>query len=104
MEAPAPDACTDMAQIRAGIDALDREVIALLGQRFRYVLAAAKFKTSATAVRAPERFRAMLAQRREWALEEGLAPDAIEKMYSDLVSHFIAEEMRHWKIGGAPLK
>jgi isochorismate pyruvate lyase len=38
----------------------------------------------------------MLATRREWAEAEGLSPDAIEKMYSDLVNHFIAEEMKHW--------
>jgi isochorismate pyruvate lyase len=38
----------------------------------------------------------MLLTRREWAEVEGLNPDAIEKMYSDLVNHFIAEEMKHW--------
>jgi isochorismate pyruvate lyase len=38
----------------------------------------------------------MLATRRQWAEAEGLSPDAIEKMYSDLVKHFIAEEMKHW--------
>lgn len=91
-----PSECTDMEDIRCEIDALDRAVIKLLGKRFRYVLAASKFKTSATSVRAPERFKAMLATRREWAESEGLSPDAIEKMYSDLVSHFIAEEMKHW--------
>jgi isochorismate pyruvate lyase len=55
-----------------------------------------KFKTSATSVPAPERFKAMLATRREWAEVEGLSPDAIEKLYSGLENHFIAEEMKHW--------
>lgn len=71
-------------------------MIALLGKRFRYVLAAAKFKTSAASVRAPERFAAMLRQRRAWAQAQGLNPDAIEKLYRDLVAHFIEEELRHW--------
>lgn len=97
MEILPPETCQDMAQIRAGIDTLDREVIALLGRRFQYVLAAAKFKTTAGAVRAPERFQAMLAQRRTWAAEEGLDPDAVEKLYRDLVEHFIAEEMKRWQ-------
>lgn len=66
------------------------------GRRFAYVKAASKFKTNETAVRAPERFQAMLNQRRVWAEEEGLNPDAIEKMYQDLVSHFIDEEMKYW--------
>lgn len=50
-----------------------------------------------TNVRAPERFQAMLKQRRIWAEEEGLNADAIEKMYQDLVNHFIDEEMKHWQ-------
>ena len=66
-------------------------------KRFRYVLAAAKFKTSTASVRAPERFAALLQQRRVWAQEQGLNPDAIEKLYRDLVTHFIEEELRHWR-------
>jgi isochorismate pyruvate lyase len=89
--------CENMLDIRAEIDALDRQIVHLIGQRYEYVKAAAKFKTSETSVKAPERFKSMLLTRREWAIEEGLNPDAIEKMYSDLVKHFIDEEMKHWK-------
>lgn len=92
-----PDRCENMVDIRAEIDRLDRQVIALLGQRFTYVKAASKFKSSAASVKAPERFQAMLEQRRVWAEEEGLNADAIEKMYRDLVNHFIDEEMKHWQ-------
>lgn len=92
-----PADCNDMNDIRAEIDVMDRDIIAILGKRFEYVKAAAKFKTSATAVRAPERFAAMLEKRREWAVEEGLSPDAIEKLYRDLVNHFINEEMSQWQ-------
>ena len=92
-----PEQCESMVDIRAEIDRLDRQVVALLGQRFAYVKAASKFKTSETTVRAPERLQAMLQQRRVWAEAEGLNADVIEKMYQDLVNHFIDEEMRHWK-------
>ena len=91
-----PEECAGMEDIRREIDALDQAVIKLLGKRFQYVLAASKYKTSATSVRAPERFKTMLATRRQWAEAEGLSPDAIEQMYRDLVNHFIAEEMKHW--------
>ena len=91
-----PTECVNMEDIRGEIDALDQAVIKLLGTRFQYVLAASKFKTSATSVRAPERFMAMLATRREWAEAEGLSPDANEKMYSDRVNHVSAEAMKHW--------
>ena len=92
-----PEHCTNMDDIRVEIDNMDRDIIAILGKRFDYVKAASKFKTSQTAVRAPERFNSMLVQRREWAASEGLSPDAIEKMYRDLVNHFINEEMTKWQ-------
>ncbi len=92
-----PEECQNMTEIRSEIDSLDRQVIQLLGQRFAYVKAAAKFKTDATSVKAPERFQSMLQQRRIWAEVEGLNPDAIEKLYRDLVNHFIQEELQQWK-------
>jgi len=93
-----PENCSGMEDIRIEIDNMDRDIIAILGKRFEYVKAAAKFKTSETSVRAPDRFKAMLEQRRVWASAEGLSPDAIEKMYRDLVNHFIKEEMSKWQL------
>lgn len=92
-----PDDCQNMADIRTEIDQLDRQVIALLGERFAYVKAASKFKTSETDVKAPERVQAMLQQRRIWAEEAGLSADVIEKLYRDLVNYFIEEEIEHWQ-------
>ena len=77
-----PEQCRNMNEIRVEIDALDQEIIGLLGRRFGYVQAASNFKTNETSVRAPERFEAMLLQRRAWAQEVGLSADAIEKMLS----------------------
>lgn len=42
-------------------------------------------------------FKTMLEKRRQWAEHEGLSPDAIERMFSDLVNHFIEEEMQRWQ-------
>jgi isochorismate pyruvate lyase len=93
-----PEACSGMEDIRCEIDHLDRAVISLIGKRFKYVMAASKFKTTEASVRAPERFQAMLQKRREWAVSEDLNPDVIEKLYSDLVNHFINEEMKRWQL------
>ena len=96
-----PGDCQNMADIRQEIDAIDKQVITAWAERFEYVKAAAKFKTDATAVRAPERFAAMLVQRREWAQQQGLDPDVIEGIYRDLVQYFIREELQHWQQGPA---
>lgn len=38
--------CRDMRQVRAGIDAIDRELVMLLAKRSRYIEAAARIKTA----------------------------------------------------------
>ncbi|GGE55298.1 isochorismate pyruvate lyase [Pedobacter psychrotolerans] len=91
-----PESCQNIDEIRSAIDAIDLEVIQLIGKRFKYVKAASKFKLNEEAVKAPERFKNMLLQRRNWAGIEGLNPDVIEKVYRDLVNYFISEEIKNW--------
>jgi len=88
--------CADMQDIRAEIDRIDETIIMLLGERFGYVKAAAKFKKTTEDVSAPERFRAMLHQRRLWAKAQGLSEEMIEKLYRDLVEYFISRELTEW--------
>jgi isochorismate pyruvate lyase len=104
MQGKRPQECHTLSDIRAEIDRIDREIIRAIAGRKKYVIAAAAFKTSATEVAAPERFAAMLQARRKWAEDEGLNPDVIEKLYRDLVNHFIAEEHAHWARNVTPDK
>lgn len=94
---PPPEECASIEDVRRGIDALDREVVALIGDRARYVEAAAQFKTGESGVRAPERRRAMLEARRRWAEQEGLSPDVIEAVYETLISYFVHQEINRWR-------
>ncbi len=97
----APEACESIEDVREAIDGLDREILRLLGRRAGYVAAAAPFKTDQKGVRAPERQKAMAAKRREWAREEGLDPDFVERLYQYIVSHFVGREMDDWREGQA---
>lgn len=92
-----PSECIDIQDIRLEIDQIDKAIIELLGKRFEYVKAAAKFKKTDTDVKASERVKAMLSQRRLWAKEENLSEDVIEKMYRDLVEYFIGCELTNWE-------
>jgi isochorismate pyruvate lyase len=92
-----PEQCENIADIRTEIDRIDHDIVAALGERLKYVRAASQFKTSEASVRAVERVRSLLAQRRAWASEEGLDPEVVEKMYRDLLSFFIEAELNDWK-------
>ncbi|HXB69575.1 MAG TPA: isochorismate lyase [Candidatus Acidoferrales bacterium] len=94
---PTPSECRSLSQVREEIDHLDEQMVALLGKRAGYVNAAARFKTSETAVAAPERLAAMLARRRQWAEREGLDPDLIEDIFRRLVAWFIQRELEEWR-------
>ena len=94
-----PEDYSSLGEIRAEIDRIDRSIVQAIGERRRYVIAAAKFKRSAGDVSAPDRLAAMLKARRHWAGQEGVDPDVVEKLYRELVSHFIAEERAHWEAG-----
>lgn len=90
-----PEDCVDINDIRKEIDEIDRQIIAAIGNRYNYVKAAAKFKTSDASVKAPDRVKAMIEKRRSWATEEGLSPDIIETLFRELVNYFINEELHY---------
>jgi tRNA-Thr(GGU) m(6)t(6)A37 methyltransferase TsaA len=82
-----------LAEARAAIDAIDVEVIRLLGNRAGYVRQVTNFKKTLADVRAPERYAEVMRRRRELAEANGLNPDVIEGMYRLLVEYFIEEEI-----------
>lgn len=92
--------CRNIEDVREAIDTLDREIVGLIGKRSRYVQAASRFKTDEDSVRAPDRQKKMIENRRQWAIVEALDPDVIEKLYKDLVSYFVNREMDDWKNAG----
>ena len=92
-----PGQCANLDEIRAGMDAIDHEIVALIAERVAYVRAAARFKTSSANVAAPERVAAVLRTRREWAEAAGLDGLVIEGLYRELVAYSVAEEHKQWE-------
>ena len=45
-----PEQCQTMTDVRAGVDAVDRQVVALIARRFGYMDAAARLKPDRAAV------------------------------------------------------
>jgi isochorismate pyruvate lyase len=88
---PAAD-CTDMTQVRAAIDSLDTLIVSLLGERMRYIEAAARIKPERGAVRDEVRKAAVIAHAVKVADDRGFPPALAYRLYDMLVEGSIAHE------------
>ena len=89
----APDACSTMTDVRAGVDQTDRELIALLTRRFGYMDAAARIKPERGHVRDEPRKAQVIANARAAAEAAGLPGDVIASLWDQLVEASIAYEL-----------
>jgi isochorismate pyruvate lyase len=89
----APEACRTMAEVRHGVDRLDEEIVRLLGQRFRYMDAAARIKPVREAVRDEGRKAQVLANVARLAEQQGVPAAAAAALYERLVEASIAYEL-----------
>ncbi|MBB4152641.1 isochorismate pyruvate lyase [Sphingomonas jinjuensis] len=87
-----PD-CTTMAEVRAGVDQVDRELVTLLARRFAYMDAAARIKPVRGAVRDEDRKAQVIANAQAAAEAAGLPGDAIAALWEQLVETSIAYEL-----------
>lgn len=88
-----PESYTSMAQVRAGVDALDRQLVALLGQRFAHMRAAARIKPDRGVVRDEARKAQVIANARAEAEQLGLPADAVADLWERLVEASITYEL-----------
>jgi len=91
-----PENCSDLADIRHAIDALDQQIVDALGLRMQYVKAASAFKPDQPSIAAPERVAAMLPQRRQWAQNVGLDGEFVEGLFNQIIHWYIAEQTAYW--------
>jgi isochorismate pyruvate lyase len=91
-----PEACATMAEVRHGVDRLDEEIVRLIGERFRYMDAAARIKPERGAVRDEGRKAQVLANVARLAREHGVPEAAATELYERLVEASIAYELERF--------
>ncbi len=91
-----PEDCRDMAEVRAGVDALDERIVALIGERFRYMDAAARIKTERETVRDEERKAEVLANVARHAAAAGVPADVAASLWERLIEASIAYELERF--------
>jgi len=85
-----------MAEVRAGVDDVDRQVVALLQRRFGYMDAAARIKPDRSAVRDEWRKADVLAKVDKSAAELGVDRRLMARIYEDLIETSIAHEFEEY--------
>lgn len=88
----APDRCQSMAEVRAGVDAVDRALIALLAERFGYMDAAARIKPDRGQVRDEARKAQVIANARAEAASRNIPVEPVAEIWDRLVEASIAYE------------
>jgi isochorismate pyruvate lyase len=89
-----PSECRTMAEVREGVDALDRELVALLAVRQGYMDAAARIKPGRGAVRDEARIEDVVAKVRAAAKAAGLSEAIAEPVWRTLIDRCIAYEFQ----------
>lgn len=91
-----PEDCMGMADVRAGVDQTDRELLNLLERRFGYMRAAARIKSDRSTVRDEARKNAVIAAACKEADARELPVTAIAQLWEHLVEASIAFELEEW--------
>ncbi len=89
---PGPD-CTTMTEVRAGVDALDRDLVALIAKRFAYMDAAARIKPERGHVRDEARKAQVIDNARAEAVRLGVPEAMVADLWETLVEASIAYEL-----------
>jgi len=85
-----------MPEVREGVDATDRELVALLERRFGYMRAAARIKQSRDTVRDETRKASVIAAAVAEAERLGIPGDVVGDIWERLVEGSIAYEFVEW--------
>jgi isochorismate pyruvate lyase len=88
----APENCASMAEVRQGVDALDRALVQLLAERQRYMDAAARIKPDRSVVHDQARIEDVVAKVLAAAGPAGLSPAIAEPVWRTLIDRCIAHE------------
>ena len=92
----APEDCATMAEVRVGVDALDRALVQLLAERQRYMDAAARIKPDRGVVRDEARIADVVAKVKAAATKAGLSHEIAEPVWRLLIERCIAHEFVQW--------
>ena len=88
--------CDTMTDVRAAIDAVDRDIVPLLLERLRYIERAGVIKQNRDTVHDDARIEDVVSKVRACAREHGGSADYVEDIYRYLIGWSIDHEFTVW--------
>ena len=88
-----PADCTTMTEVRAGVDDVDRQMVALLKRRFDYMGAAARIKPERSSIRDERRKAEVLSKVDAAAADLIVDRQLVARLYENLIETSIAYEL-----------
>ncbi len=95
-ERVAPADCSTMAEVRQGVDALDRLLVTIVAERQGYMDAAARIKADRSVVHDRARIEDVVTKVKAAARDAGLSEAIAEPVWRTMIDRCIAYEFSVW--------
>ncbi|MDD3769690.1 MAG: chorismate mutase [Sulfuricurvum sp.] len=89
--------CHSLEEVRQYIDRLDDQIVELIAVRNAYVKQAAKFKHSIDEIKGEERMEAVMDRVRLKAMESGVSPNLLSKLYKIMIDEMVEAEISEFR-------
>ena len=89
--------CESLIQAREKINEIDQHLVELIAERQFYADQALKNKKSVQDIQSPEPVEQVLIKVRDLATEQDLDPVLVEKIYREMIQHFIQRELKEFR-------
>ncbi|MFZ3053378.1 MAG: chorismate mutase [Sulfuricurvum sp.] len=89
--------CKSLEELRNCIDAVDDQIVEFIAARNAYVKQAAKFKHSIDEIKGEERMEAVMDRVRMRAMEFGVSPNLLTKLYTIMIDEMVEAEIAEFR-------
>jgi isochorismate pyruvate lyase len=89
--------CQSLEELRECIDELDDQIVEFIAARNAYVKQAAKFKHSIDEIKGKERMEAVMDRVRMRAMEFGVSPNLLTKLYKTMIDEMVEAEISEFQ-------
>ena len=89
--------CQTLEELRAAIDEVDDQIVALIAERNQYIKQAAKFKKTIEEIKSDDRMEQVINRVRHKALMQGVSPNLLARIYQIMIDEMVESEIAEFR-------